>query len=530
MFAVGGGGVVGWLGVCGVWWCEYGLLMDLNGPGGQRGHVLLIAGDGVVCRRRVELAPSANVAALAMVPAGVLLGSAVPCDSVSLDGVRDPNTVLTRLRTAAAAPGPLLLYLSGRLTADRRGRRLYLALAGTTQASVRYTSLPWEWLGTELRGREAALTTVLVDLAADKEAWPLLREYGSWPAFGWAQVYGVVSPPGVTAAGGGVSGYTRQWIDQLRHSHARPANVALHALAAASAALAPGTLVLPTARELGMRSAPPHLKPYPNPQRQGQPEPYPNPQSQVQPLPQARQRAPEQVPDSFHIPVPVPASPPAPAQTTAPNSAPIPVPARAPAPGPVPDSGLMALPAQASGPAADFAGTPVPAQPPARAQVLAQASGSDPGSGWGGDPRPHFHALAVGGRHLEAAALARAWEQHVVGTCGYASPEAAQWAEIRADLARMAGDFSLATRLWISAGQSRLAWLGAGDPGVGAAAAGALYCWTQLKDAGAAVEFGPELLALLRVLSSPDPRHLPLVQQRLEALRTHLHHPRALHT
>ncbi|MFE6840616.1 hypothetical protein ACFVFI_38100, partial [Streptomyces sp. NPDC057705] len=165
--------------------------MHLNAWEQQRGHVLLIAGDVAVRRRTVQLAPSANLAALAMVPASALLDSGLPSDTVCLDGARDPNTVLTRLRTAAATPGPLLVYLSGRLTVDRRGRRLHLALAGTTAASVRYTSLPWEWLGSELRARPAGMTTVLLDLAADKEAWPLLQEYGSLPASPSAEVYGV---------------------------------------------------------------------------------------------------------------------------------------------------------------------------------------------------------------------------------------------------------------------------------------------------------------------------------------------------
>lgn len=409
--------------------------MHITGPEQQRGHVLLIAGDAAVRRRTVQLEPSANLAALAMVPARVLLDSELPSDTVCLDGARDPNTVLTRLRTAAATPGPLLLYLSGRLTVDRRARRLHLALAGTTPATVRYTSLPWEWLGTELRGRPAGLTTVLLDLAADKDAWPLLQEYGSLPAFPLAEVYGVLAPPAFATGGGAVSSYTRHWIDQLRHSPTRPPNVQLHALAAGAAALPPGALVLPSARELDMRPRSPQQQ-----QQQQQLQQHPRP----------------------------------------------PRPSQAPTPTPTP--------------------TPTPVPTPALGQDR--------------DPRPHIHALATGGRHLEAATLAQAWEQHVLQTHGYTSPEATQWAEIRADLARMAGDFRLATRLWISAGQARLSRQGADAPEVHAAAAGALYCWTQLKDQASAVESGPELLRLLRVLPSADPRHLQLTQQRLEALRT----------
>ncbi|MET3984414.1 hypothetical protein ABIC27_002287 [Streptomyces sp. PvR034] len=201
-------------------------------------------------RRAVQVAPSANLAALGVVPASVLLNSGLPCDTTYLDGARDPNLVLTRLRAAASTRGPLLVYLSGRLTADRRGRRLHLALAATTPGSVRYTALPWEWLGTELRDRPPGSTTVLLDLVADKAAWPLLQEYAGLPVSPSVEVYGVVSPPGFAGSGNTVSGYTRCWIDQLASSPGRPANLQLHALALGAAALPPGTVVLPTAREL----------------------------------------------------------------------------------------------------------------------------------------------------------------------------------------------------------------------------------------------------------------------------------------
>ncbi|MFE4209763.1 hypothetical protein ACFRUQ_29885, partial [Streptomyces goshikiensis] len=136
----------------------------------------------------------------------------------------------------------------------------------------------------------------------------------------------------------------------------------------------------------------------------------------------------------------------------------------------------------------------------------------------GQDPRPHIHALATSGRHHEAATLAQAWEQHVLQIHGYTSPEATEWAEIRADLARMAGNYRSATQLWIGAGRSRLARQSPDAPEVLAAAAGALYCWTQLKDEAAAREAGLELLRLLDALPSLEPRLLRLTRQRMEVL------------
>ncbi|WP_046776935.1 hypothetical protein [Streptomyces yangpuensis] len=408
--------------------------------GGQRrGHVLLLAGDAAIRRGGVLVAPGVNVAALAMVPADALLGCGVPADMVCLEGVRDPNTVLARLRVAVAAEGPLFVYVSGRLTADRRGRGrghgrgrgLFVALAGTTAASVRYTSLPWEWLLGELRSRTAGETTVVVDLVADKAAWPLVEETGTLPGLAGlagVEAFGVVCGPGAPAAVGGVSGYTRQWIDQLRRAPVRPSNVELHVLAAGSAGLAPGTLVVPSARELETRSVP--------------------------------------------APVPVPA------------------------PEPV-----------------AFSGT-------ARVVEAAEAvTGSLPVVGTE-DPRARLHALAMRGRHAEADALARTWERWVVERSGQASAEAVQCGEIRADLARMAGDFAAATRLWTAAGRARLALQGADAAEVQDAAAGALYCWTQLKDRAGALELGPALVGLLRALPLLDPDRLRLAERRLETLRT----------
>ncbi|MEV0411239.1 hypothetical protein AB0I68_10650 [Streptomyces sp. NPDC050448] len=378
--------------------------MQIDGAGRQqRGHVLLIAGDAAVRRRAVQVAPSANLAALGVLPVPALLNSQVPSDTTYLDGARDPNTVLMRLRAAAATPGPLLVYLSGRLTLDRRGHRLHLALAGTTASTVRYTALPWDWLGTELGARSAGPTTVVLDLVADKSAWPVLQEYGSLPASPSADVYGVVVPPAFAGGEERVSSYTRHWIAQLRRSPTRPTNLQLHAFAVGAAALPPGTLVLPATRELTAPGAQ---------ERPEQPE------------------RPERVPD----------------------------------------------------------------------------------------PRPHIHALAAGGRHQEAATLAQAWEQHVLQTHGHTSPEATHWAEIRADLARMAGNYRSATQLWINAGRTRLEHQPPDAPEVLAAAAGALYCWTQLKDQAAARDAGPELVRLLRALPSLEPRLLRLTQQRLEVL------------
>ncbi|MFD9286826.1 hypothetical protein ACFWBV_00590 [Streptomyces sp. NPDC060030] len=429
--------------------------MQNNGAKQQRGHVLLIAGDSATRRRTVQVLPSRNLAALSMVPVSALLDSNVPSDTTYLDGIHDQNALQVRLRTAAATPGPLLVYLSGRLTTDRRGQQLYLALSRTTTSTARYTALPWEWLGIELRTRPQGLTTVVFDLAADKGTWPLLREYGTLPASTAAEVYGVVTPPGF-AGDEGVSTYTRHWIEQLRHAPERPSNSRLHALTVASAALPPGALILPGIREItapGYAFGPPVTD-----ERQGL------------------------------------------ADMPAPRSA-VPAPAHA-------GGGRAAGPAQQTGTVVTVRTAPAPSPQPGSAHPGFAAQ----------DPRPHIHALAQSGRHTEAAQMAQMWEQYILQTDGFDSPKATEWVEIRADLAKMSGNFLLATQLWVGAGRTRLVHQSPDAPEVLSAARSAHYCWTQLKDVTGARECGPELISLLRALPSLDRRHLTVAQQRLEYL------------
>lgn len=475
--------------------CEYGACMKINGADQQqRGHVLLIAGDAATRRRAVQVLPSANLAALSLLPTSVLLGNSAPSDTTYLDGIHDQNALQVRLRAALATPGPLLVYLSGRLTTDRRGRQLYLALSQTTASTTRYTALPWEWLGTELRDRPRGLTTVLFDLAADKGAWPLLQEYALMPAATAAEVFGVVAPPGFSGTAG-VSEYTRQWIQQLRHSPGRPTNSQVHAFTVAAAALPPGALVIPSAPGLTASADQPSMtelrrllaenaarmpRPRPADEETGTPAPgQPEEPRPTQPAAQPASSSPTAVHASGDAPVP-------------------PVPQQGREVAPAPRSVVRHLPTQ----------PPLPADP-----ALVQEPEQD--------PRPYIHALAQAGRHHEAAQLAQVWEHHILQTNGYNSLQATQWAEIRADLAKMAGNWLLATQLWAGAGRTRLAQQASDAPELLAAARSAHYCWTQITDSAKAQECGPELILLLSSLPALDRRHLMMAQQRLHFLNRH---------
>ncbi|MGW1745206.1 hypothetical protein ACWCRD_06240 [Streptomyces sp. NPDC002092] len=130
---------------------------------------------------------------LAAVPPAVLSGTDT-ANVVELADPLEPQAVLTRLRAAAGAPGPLTVFVTGQLQLDRRQRLPHLALARTTPATVRYTGLPWHWIREELRLRGVGSTTLFLDLHADAEAWEWLRgnplDCGADNA-----VYGRVAPP-----------------------------------------------------------------------------------------------------------------------------------------------------------------------------------------------------------------------------------------------------------------------------------------------------------------------------------------------
>ncbi|MBT2387632.1 hypothetical protein J7E86_29520, partial [Streptomyces sp. ISL-11] len=107
---------------------------------------------------------------------------------------------------------------------------------------------------------------------------------------------------------------------------------------------------------------------------------------------------------------------------------------------------------------------------------------------------PGILAAAHAGRHNEAAAMAAAWEQQTLRAHGPDSPEAGLWTEVRADLARLAGDHVRAAELWMAAARSRLARSGPADTEVLAAVKRAHYCWQHSGER--APGLAPELLAL----------------------------------
>ncbi|MEU7069845.1 hypothetical protein AB0B30_05250 [Streptomyces narbonensis] len=332
---------------------------------------------------------------LAAVPPGVLTGTAT-ASVVELADPLDPQTVLTRLRAAAASPGPLVVFLAGQLHLDKRQFLPHLALARTTTATLRYTALPWHWLAGELGRRPAGATTVVADLAADPDVWQRLTAAPDLLHLGpGTHLYGRVTQAprrGEPAT----PDYLRAWAELWR-TGARPPLPAMHAEAAVRASA-------------------------------------------------ARAAAPEQ---------------------------------------------YLLAPAPVVAPAA-------PA--PAAAQ----------------DPHPTILAAAMAGRHGEAAAVAAAWESEALRRHGPRSAEAVHWTEVRADLARLAGEPARSCELWLAAAESRLALRQpVDDPDVEAAVDRAHHQWERIDDRARAGAMAPALVALRERVPGRRPGALDALRRRM---------------
>jgi hypothetical protein len=137
------------------------------------------------------------------------------------------------------------------------------------------------------------------------------------------------------------------------------------------------------------------------------------------------------------------------------------------------------------------------------------------------DPLPAIFAAAHAGRHGEAASLAAMWEGWALRTFGPGSVQAIHWLEVRADLARLAGDPARSCELWMAAANARLTRQQAPDnPAVEDAVNRAHHQWQELRDQQRARELGPPLVSLRRHVPGRRSGAVEAVQRRLELLHS----------
>ncbi|MFE1289501.1 hypothetical protein [Streptomyces sp. NPDC058751] len=423
------------------------------------GTVLLLAASPVGKGCLVDAASVLPV--LAAVAPPVLSGTDT-ANVVELADPLEPQAVLTRLRAAATAPGPLTVFVAGQLQLDRRQRLPHLALARTTPATVRYTSFPWGWIADELRLRAPGSTTVFADLHADGDTWEFLadRPLTAGPQ---AELYGRVAPPPSRRTVARPT-YMRAVATLLRSGH-RPAPAELHRQALAK-----------VSGEESARRGAVDLVLAPGRSWAGQPWP------------------------------------PAPEFTT------VTAPPGTPAPPPHPPAAPSVPSAQAVTPAPPAqAGSSVPPAPSVTLPGQAERRGGQPSP----DPHEEITAAVRDGRHDDARALAERWEREALRTHGSGSEQVLHWMEVRADLAMLAGDAERSCRGWLALAGTRLdAGQAPGAPQVESAVDRAHHQWGRIGDPALARELGAELARLRQRVPGRREGALDHVRRQLSQLQT----------
>ncbi|MFF2523408.1 hypothetical protein [Streptomyces liangshanensis] len=473
--------------------------MVISGAGTEAGTAVLLAAAPAGKGRLVDAA--SVLPALATVAPGTLTGTST-ATVIELADPLDPQTVLTRIRAAATTAGPLFLYIAGQLQLDHKQNLFHLALARTSPATLRYTSLPWHWLTGELKLRRPGTTTVVVDLVADAEAWRQVTTEGIGLGHG-TRLYGRVVPapprrkvltPAYLAACAAI------WRSGLR-----PTLPHLHEQATSRS-------TTPEALFLSVDPAPGPPPPAPagttrpaSTDRLGGPGATGGPAEPAASSGSARSasagRARSQGPttrpaDHGTSAAPdAPAAPALPAGYTSTSAAPAtPPPAARP---------VRRAPAKSNRPLAWGPAEPKPAPPENRPAGEA-------------DPHPAILAAAREGRHAEAASIASTWESGALRTYGPGSAQAIHWLEVRADLARLAEDAARSCELWMAAAQARLARGEAtDDKDVEAGVDRAHHQWEQLDDPARARSLAPALTALRRAVPGRKDGALQAIQRRI---------------
>lgn len=134
------------------------------------------------------------------------------------------------------------------------------------------------------------------------------------------------------------------------------------------------------------------------------------------------------------------------------------------------------------------------------------------------DPHPAILSAAMAGRHAEAAEMAAAWERDALRRFGPRSGEAVHWMEVRADLARLAGEPARSCELWLAVAEARLGLRQQPDDrDVEGAVDRAHHQWEQIADPARARALGPTLVALRRRVPGRRPGALEALRRRMHS-------------
>ncbi|WP_370124026.1 hypothetical protein [Streptacidiphilus sp. MAP12-33] len=100
------------------------------------------------------------------------------CRVTTVHPETDANAILAALQQAAGREGRLLLvYLAGQLAWDQRRRRPVVVVAGSLRESATRRGLPCDWVTSAMAHGAAAESLLVLDLAAEPEAWPEIPQW-----------------------------------------------------------------------------------------------------------------------------------------------------------------------------------------------------------------------------------------------------------------------------------------------------------------------------------------------------------------
>lgn len=134
------------------------------------------------------------------------------------------------------------------------------------------------------------------------------------------------------------------------------------------------------------------------------------------------------------------------------------------------------------------------------------------------DPHAVIWRVARAGRLAEAEALIRGWEARAVQQHGAKSPEATHWIEVRAVVARIAGNHGLAAQLWLSSAAFHLSAPSRDTRVARACVDQAFHEWHTSEDEDAIRSLAPAL----RAMYAGDPDHRPHVLDVIDRRLTDL--------
>ncbi|MFE9425455.1 hypothetical protein ACFYNO_21095 [Kitasatospora sp. NPDC006697] len=453
--------------------------------GGLRGRILCVEG-GYGSRRGWGRGGSGQGQVLSAMLAAVApqtLLAAESVDAVHLPSASDPQTVFAHLRAAARHPGPLLIHLGGHLVLDKRGGGLYLTLRDSKTGTVRQDGLAWSAIAGELRSRPADWDTLVIgDLSAEPGALALAQS----PQFTegvplWAVVapdpeqIGTFTRALVECLHGGRPGagpiLTPEQVRAQVHSVIRPDALICSAYPAERA------VFKNNARQQGA-GAPSAVVPMPAPLPVPAPEPEPEPEPVA--VPAAAERGPVSLLK----------------------------PGVAPTERPVKRWSLIKGGADAeSEPVPESESEPVPQGTVPQDAVPREAPQEAPPADYR-EALARIVATAEAGDHAPAAELAAQLEQQAVAAHGMIAPPVLMIRQVRAHLARQAGELGAAAELYREVALVLLISLGPAEAETQRVATNAEACWRAITDPEAALALAPAILELRAKLPGEDGRKL----------------------